>query len=79
MLYQNLPSPLCCPDPQDSQGNVERWLIECEIAMRDTIKHVTRQAFDAYAKTPRINWVTAWPGQVCAKYLNRVCASRMMV
>ncbi len=41
-------------NPRDSQGCVERWLIECEIAMRDTIKATTRQGFDAYANTPRI-------------------------
>ncbi len=41
-------------NPKDSQGCVERWLIECEIAMRDTVKNTTRQAFDAYATTPRI-------------------------
>ena len=45
-------------------GNVERWLIECEAAMRDSLKDSLRRAFDAYAKTPRINWVTDWPGQV---------------
>ncbi|GFR44543.1 hypothetical protein Agub_g5814 [Astrephomene gubernaculifera] len=51
-------------NPRDSQGNVERWLIECEIAMRSTLKETIRRAFNDYARTPRINWVTAWPGQV---------------
>ena len=51
-------------NPKDSMGNVERWLIECEAAMRDSLKDSLRRAFDAYAKTPRINWVTDWPGQV---------------
>jgi hypothetical protein len=35
-------------------GCVERWLIQCEAAMRDTIKDVTRKSFDAYAHTARI-------------------------
>ena len=51
-------------NPKDSMGNVERWLIECEAAMRDSLKDSLRRAFAAYAKTPRINWVTDWPGQV---------------
>ncbi len=51
-------------NPQDSQGNVERWLIECEIAMRSTLKDTIRRAHNDYAKNLRINWVTSWPGQV---------------
>lgn len=31
--------PFCTPfNPRDSLGAVERWLIECEMAMRDTLK-----------------------------------------
>jgi dynein heavy chain len=44
-------------NPKESQGSVERWLIECELAMRDTIKATTRKAFDAYATNPRIQCV----------------------
>ena len=44
-------------NPKDSGGNVERWLIECEIAMRDTVKSITRKSFDAHINTPRIKWV----------------------
>lgn len=41
-------------NPKDAMGNVERWLIDCEAAMRDTMKHVIRQAFDAYASSQRV-------------------------
>ncbi|MEW5317509.1 MAG: hypothetical protein WDW38_008798 [Sanguina aurantia] len=51
-------------NPKDSLGNVERWLIECEIAMRDTMKATIHSSFDAYTTTQRIKWVTDWPGQV---------------
>ncbi|EFJ50020.1 dynein heavy chain 6 [Volvox carteri f. nagariensis] len=51
-------------NPQDSQGNVERWLIECELAMRTTLKDTIRRSHGDYAKSMRINWVTSWPGQV---------------
>lgn len=50
-------------NPKDSMGNVERWLIECEAAMRDSLKDVLLRSFDAYANTQRIQWVTDWPGQ----------------
>ncbi|GLI63290.1 hypothetical protein VaNZ11_006196 [Volvox africanus] len=51
-------------NPLDSQGNVERWLIECEIAMRSTLKDTIRRSHIDYAKNLRIKWVTSWPGQV---------------
>lgn len=42
---------------------MERWLIECEHAMRDSLKDVIRQSFDAYPNTERIQWLVQWPGQ----------------
>ena len=45
-------------------GNVERWLIECEASMRESLKDTLQRSFDNYAQTKRIDWVTAWPGQV---------------
>lgn len=55
----------CRPfNPRAAGGNVERWLIECEAAMRDSLKDVLRRSFDAYAHTQRIRWVSEWPGQV---------------
>ncbi len=51
-------------NPLESAGNVERWLIECEIAMRSTLKDAVDRSFGDYARRPRIDWVTAWPGQV---------------
>ncbi|KAL6759980.1 dynein heavy chain 6 [Haematococcus lacustris] len=51
-------------NPSNAMGCVERWLLECEQAMRDTLKSVTQESFNAYANNPRIDWVTSWPGQV---------------
>ncbi|KIY92558.1 Dynein heavy chain 7, axonemal [Monoraphidium neglectum] len=51
-------------DPATAGGAVERWLIDCEAAMRDTLRAVVRQSFDAYASRERIKWVCEWPGQV---------------
>lgn len=52
-------------NPKTAGGNVEKWFIEAEAAMRETVKDVTRQSFDAYAVSKRIDWVLQWPGQVC--------------
>ncbi|KAK9829119.1 hypothetical protein WJX72_004004 [[Myrmecia] bisecta] len=51
-------------NPKAAGGNVEKWFIECEAAMRDTVKDVTKRAFQNYAISSRIDWVLQWPGQV---------------
>lgn len=51
-------------NPKAAGGNVERWLIDAENAMRDSLKDVLRKAFNSYAKTKRVDWVLRWPGQV---------------
>ena len=54
-------------NPKAAGGNVEKWFIEAEAAMRETVKDVTRKSFDAHAVTKRVDWVLQWPGQVCTK------------
>lgn len=51
-------------NPKAAGGNVEKWFIEAEAAMRETVKDVTRKSFDAHAVSKRIDWVLKWPGQV---------------
>ena len=51
-------------NPKAAGGNVEKWFIEAEAAMRETVKDVTRKSFDAHAVSNRIDWVLQWPGQV---------------
>ena len=43
---------------------VEKWLLEVESAMIMSIRDVIRQSVNAYAETPRRQWVIEWPGQV---------------
>jgi hypothetical protein len=50
---------------------VEKWLIEVEQVMRESLQAVTRRAFDAYAVTERSQWIFQWPGQVV------ICGSQM--
>lgn len=51
-------------NPKDAGGNVEKWFIEAEGTMRDTVKDVIKKSFAAHVNTPRIDWVVQWPGQV---------------
>ena len=51
-------------NPKSAAGNVERWLLDCEQIMRETLKHVIKQSFSAYATRKRSDWATEWPGQV---------------
>ena len=43
---------------------MEKWLIECEKAMTGSLQDVCYRAYEAYAKTARIEWVLQWPGQI---------------
>lgn len=43
---------------------VERWLIEVEKAMVDSVRLVISKSIEAYASQPRRQWVLHWPGQV---------------
>lgn len=46
-------------------GNVEDWLGQVEIAMRDTLKRIIGDSLKVVEVTPRKVWVyMGWPGQV---------------
>ena len=43
----------------EKKGNVERWLLEIEGMMRDTLKEImTKSLLD---KKKRVEWVLNWP------------------
>jgi dynein heavy chain len=47
-------------NPKSAGGNVEKWLIDCEAAQRESVADVCRRAFDDYAtqvrtKTPPLH------------------------
>ena len=51
--------------PADAKGMVEKWLLEVQIMMIQSLKDVMRESFKAYQTTKREQWVLDWPGQVC--------------
>ena len=49
---------------QDANGAVEKWLLQTEAAMFDSIHNVTGEGLAAYVTKPRDQWVLDWPGMV---------------
>jgi hypothetical protein len=56
--------PLCRAfNPKHAEGLVERWLIDCEELMHDTVRACINDALKVVANTPRPSWALQWPGQ----------------
>ena len=51
-------------NPNDSGGNVERWLIEVEAMMRKSVAYAIDYAMRDYMESDRIEWLQRWQGQV---------------
>ncbi|XP_073385492.1 uncharacterized protein [Physcomitrium patens] len=58
-------------NPKAAKGNVERWLIEVERMMRETLKVVVQKAVADYAIKERGQWILIWPGMIV------LCGSQM--
>ena len=43
---------------------VEKWLLQVQHAMIQSLKDVSAEAVKAYPDTPRKSWVLEWPGQI---------------
>ena len=52
------------PDADRNKGSVERWLVEMETSMRDTLKEEGSKAFEAYKVTERTKFVQEWTGMI---------------
>lgn len=48
----------------EKKGNVERWMLEIEKVMRQSLKILTHQSILNYAEVDRTEWVRKWPGQI---------------
>lgn len=51
-------------NPNESGGNVERWLIEVETMMRKSVAYAVDCSMQDYLQKARLEWVQAWQGQV---------------
>jgi dynein heavy chain, axonemal len=51
-------------NPNDSGGNVEKWLIEVEIMMKKSVAYAIDFAMKDYLESDRIEWLQRWQGQV---------------
>lgn len=51
-------------NPNDSGGNVEKWLIEVEIMMKKSVAHAIDYSMKDFLSSDRIEWLRRWQGQV---------------
>jgi len=47
-----------------NKGAVERWLVEVEETMMDSLRTITKASNDAYATSDRPKWCCEWGGQI---------------
>jgi len=50
-------------DPAET-GAVEKWMLEFEDVMKDSIQKVMGESVASYPTTPREKWILDWPGQI---------------
>lgn len=49
-----------------ARGQVEKWLLEVEAVMKETVKFQIFDTFESYATEEFGAWISRWPGQfVC--------------
>ncbi|CAL4086129.1 unnamed protein product, partial [Meganyctiphanes norvegica] len=46
-----------------ARGQVEKWLVQLESSVKDSIKKVVSDSMAAYSESPREQWALEWPGQ----------------
>ena len=51
-------------NPNDSGGNVEKWLIEVELVMRKSLAYTIDFSMKDFLESDRIEWLQRWQGQV---------------
>lgn len=51
-------------NPNNSGGNVERWLVEVEVMMKKGLAYAIDTSMADHAASDRIEWVQKWQGQV---------------
>ena len=50
-------------NPAEANGMVEKWLLQVEGAMKESLKDVLGTCHADYTKTNRVEWALKWPGK----------------
>ncbi|KAJ8963034.1 hypothetical protein NQ314_005606 [Rhamnusium bicolor] len=50
--------------PAEAKGMVERWLVQVETIMIQSLKDITRDSVNNYPSVDRPTWILNWPGQI---------------
>ncbi|KAL1497384.1 hypothetical protein ABEB36_008364 [Hypothenemus hampei] len=50
--------------PAEAKGMVEKWLIQVEAVMIQSLKDITKRSIEHYPTTDRPTWILTWPGQI---------------
>ena len=58
--------------PADAKGMVEKWLLQVEKQMIQSLRDIMSKGVKAYHESELQEWITKWPGQVvsCARSIN---------
>ncbi|KAI4456226.1 dynein heavy chain family protein [Holotrichia oblita] len=49
--------------PAEAKGMVEKWLLQVEQTMLQSMKNITSDAVSSYSDNDRREWILTWPGQ----------------
>lgn len=68
--------------PSEAKGMVEKWLVQVEQIMIQSLIDIMRQSINSYTYTPLSKWILIWPGQIvqccdCIKWTENVTESIM--
>ncbi|KAF5289736.1 hypothetical protein FQA39_LY03653 [Lamprigera yunnana] len=57
--------------PQEAKGMVEKWLLQVQILMVQSLKDLTTSSLYNFQVVDRVEWIMSWPGQVvqCVNYI----------
>ncbi|KAK5640705.1 hypothetical protein RI129_009252 [Pyrocoelia pectoralis] len=57
--------------PAEAKGMVEKWLLEVQILMIQSMKDITTASLNNYQVADRVEWLMSWPGQIvqCVNYI----------
>lgn len=53
-------------NPNNSGGNVEKWLVEVEVMMKKSLAYSIDSSMVDHSSSDRMDWVQKWPGQARA-------------